>query len=74
MAKRQSSAVTPLWLSPYEAAAYLNCTTRHVRNLQARGKLLGYRMAGGRTIRYKREDVEALLVPIPSTGGGRHAG
>ncbi|EKF21704.1 DNA binding, excisionase family domain protein [Mycolicibacterium hassiacum DSM 44199] len=49
-----------------EVAEYLRMTDRNVRNLIAAGKLTGYKLAGGRTVRLRRDQVEALLEPIPA--------
>lgn len=47
------------------AADMLDTSTRTVRRYIAEGRLPGYRL-GPRQIRVKRDDVMALLTPIPS--------
>ncbi|VCT90585.1 hypothetical protein MHAS_02294 [Mycolicibacterium hassiacum DSM 44199] len=54
------------WMTQREVAEYLRMTDRNVRNLIAAGKLTGYKLAGGRTVRLRRDQVEALLEPIPA--------
>lgn len=68
MAEKYATTHKNDWLKQAEAAAYLNCTARHIRHLQATGKLPGYRLAGGRAMRYKRADLDALLVRVPTVG------
>lgn len=68
MAKNYATTHKNDWLKQAEAAAYLNCTARHIRNLQARGYLPGYRLAGGLTMRYRRADLDALLILVPTVG------
>jgi excisionase family DNA binding protein len=63
-------AASPLrWLSQAEAAEYLGVTDRTIRNYIARGQLAGHRVRGSRLIRIRRDDLEALLRPIPAAGG-----
>ncbi|MGV0796053.1 excisionase family DNA-binding protein [Mycolicibacterium elephantis] len=54
------------WMTQRQAAEYLLITDRHVRNLIADGRLTGYRMAGRRTVRLRRDEVENLMQPIPA--------
>jgi excisionase family DNA binding protein len=73
---RLSSAQPPAyrrWLSQAEAAEYLGVTDRTVRNYIARGALPGHRVRGSRLVRIDRKDLDALLRPIPTAGGGRLA-
>lgn len=53
-------------------ATYLTCTERFLRDQIAAGKITGYRM-GTRSIRVDLDELDALLTPIPTTGGGRVA-
>lgn len=70
-----SSAIAPprRWLSQSQAADYLGVTDRTIRNYIARGALAGHRVCGSRLVRVDRADLDALLRPIPTTGGA-HAG
>ena len=54
------------WITQLEAAEYLRITARHVRNLIAEGTLTGYSVGGKRTVRVRRDEVEALFAPIPT--------
>lgn len=58
------------FISLAEAAEYLSVTDRTVRNLIARGDLTGYRL-GSRTLRVDAHELDSLLEPIPTAGGGR---
>lgn len=58
-------------MSPAEAADYLGISPRTLRNYIAEGKLPAYRLGGKRTMRLDRADLDALLRPIPTTGGAR---
>lgn len=61
------------WLSQAEAGDYLGVTDRTIRNMIRRGQLRGHRVRGGRLIRIDRNDLDDLLRPIPTAGGGDHA-
>lgn len=54
------------------AAEYAACSTKTIRRRIADGSLTGYRM-GARMIRVDLNELEALLRPIPSAGGGHVA-
>lgn len=58
------------WLSQVEAAHYLGVSDRTVRNYIARGDLPGHRVRGSRLVRIRRADLDALMRPIPTVGGG----
>jgi|GEM_PF-3439116 len=51
-----------------EAANYLRITDRAVRVMISDGRLAGYTMGGRRTVRVRRDEVEALMQPIPAAG------
>lgn len=51
-----------------ETAALLALSTRTIHRYITEGKLKAYRVAGEKTIRIKREDVDALLSPIAGEG------
>jgi excisionase family DNA binding protein len=50
------------------AADYAGVTTRTMRRYIASGRLIGYRV-GPRLIRIDLDELEAMLRPIPTTGG-----
>lgn len=50
----------------HQAAAYLGCSEKTIRNYVASGVLPAYRVRGGRFLRFKRSDVEGLLVRVPT--------
>ena len=54
-----------------EASAYLSVDKKTIRRMIARGELTGYR-AGPRLIRVDARQLDAILRPIPTAGGGRH--
>jgi excisionase family DNA binding protein len=49
-----------------EAAHYLRVTDRAVRLMIADGRLTGYKMGGRRSVRLRRDEVEAMMQPIPT--------
>lgn len=65
-------------LHPYptirEMAALLALSARTTHRYIAEGKLKAYRVAGERSIRIKREDVEALPEPLGAEGETPGAG
>ncbi|WP_420111543.1 helix-turn-helix domain-containing protein [Pseudactinotalea sp.] len=67
-----SLATTPRarYVTLSDAADYLSVTERTIRNFIARGELTGYRV-GTRAIRVDLRELEAMLTPIPTVGGGR---
>lgn len=50
------------WMSREDVAAYLAVTDQTVDRYSRDGKLPRYKLAGY-TVRYRREDVEALITP-----------
>ncbi len=54
------------------AAEYLGVSTKTIRRYIAAGLITGYR-AGPRLIRVDRAELDAMLRPIPTAGGGPHA-
>lgn len=56
-----------------DAAEYLSVSPLTVRRRIATGELKAYRLGRSRTIRLDLADVENMLRPIPTTGGGRIA-
>lgn len=65
-----TAATKRRWMTQAEAADYLGVTERTIRRYIAEGQLRGYRL-GRRALRLDQADVDALLRPIPTTGGGR---
>lgn len=55
-----------------DAAQYLGCNTKTVRRRIADGSLTGYRF-GSRLIRVDLAEVDALMHPIATAGGGQVA-
>jgi excisionase family DNA binding protein len=54
-----------------DAGRLLGVDQRTIRRYIAAGKLPAYRLAGGRVLRVRRGDVEALLTPLPTAGNVR---
>lgn len=54
--------VTNQYISQADAGELIGVTDRTIRNMLADGRLRGYRI--GRTVRLKRAEVEAALVPF----------
>jgi excisionase family DNA binding protein len=54
------------------AADYLGVNPKTIRRHIAAGRLTGYR-AGPRLIRVDLNELDAMLRPIPTAGGQRHA-
>ena len=59
------------WLTEADAAEQLKVTPRTVRSYIARGLLPASRIRGSRLIRIRQSDVDAMLRPIPTSGGDR---
>lgn len=55
-----------------QAADYSAVCTKTIRRRISDGSLTGYRM-GPRVIRVDLDELDALLRPIPTAGGGRDA-
>lgn len=49
------------WRTKEEAAAYLRCSQATVSRYMRRGELKAYKLAGTQSVRFKVEDLEALL-------------
>lgn len=52
-----------------DAAEYAGVHPRTLRRYIAAGRLTGYRL-GPRVIRIDADELDALLTPVPSAGGG----
>ena len=59
-------------VSQQAAAEFLGVTERTIRNYVSRGQLRAYRV-GGRVVRIDQDDIDAMLRPIPTAGGGSRA-
>lgn len=53
-----------------QAATYLGYTERFVRNKISDGDLRAFRVKGSRALRVRVADLDELLVPVPTAGGG----
>lgn len=60
------------WIPQAEAAEYLGVTDRTLRRYVASGDLPAYRL-GPRLLRFRQSDLDALMRPIPTAGGGQSA-
>lgn len=56
----------PTYWTQQQAADYLGCIPRTVRNLISRGELVGYKIRGVRAVRVKADDVRELVQRIPA--------
>jgi len=56
------------YLSLVAAASYLDCNERTIRRRIADGSLPASRIRGGRDIKIRRADLDALLAPIRAAG------
>ncbi len=63
-----NAALQDPWLSQKEAAEYLGLSSRHLRLLISQGKVRASRVRGGRAVRIRQSDLDALLRPIPTVG------
>lgn len=61
------------WLSQAEAGEYIGVTERTIRHYIATGRLPACRVRGSRLVRVSLADLDALMRPIPTTGGDRCA-
>lgn len=62
------------YLTIRETAMLLALSVRTIHRYIAEGKLRAYRVAGERSIRIKREDVETLLEPVGTESKTPRAG
>lgn len=73
MLKTASPPQNRRWLTQAEAAEQIGVTERTLRSYIAKGHLPASRIRGSRLVRIDQADVDALLLPIPTIGGGRIA-
>jgi excisionase family DNA binding protein len=67
-----ATAVVDPWYDQADSAEYLGVTERTIRNYIARGLLPASRVHGSRLVRIRKSDLDAMLRPIPTAGGGQH--
>jgi excisionase family DNA binding protein len=56
-----------------DAAQYVGVHTKTIRRAIAAGRLTGYRLPGSRLIRVDMNELDAVMSPIPTAGGGPNA-
>lgn len=64
-ARLAAGETPPRWITIRAAADYLSCTDKTIRRLISAGKLEAFRL-GDRAIRLDRNQIDAMLRPIPS--------
>ena len=64
MPRRASKVAKLEWMTPNEAAEYLRVSRATLYRHFADGSIPGFRMFGEGYLRFKREDLEALMVPV----------
>ena len=52
------------WVTKQEAAEYLRCTPHTIDGYAKQGLLQRYHVAGWKTTRFKRADLDALVRPV----------
>ena len=52
---------TRKWMDIHEVAEYLGLSERTIRKYRSTGKLPAYRVAGEKVLRFRIEDVDALM-------------
>ncbi len=62
----------PRYIPIEQASVYLSVDKKTVRRMIARGELTGHRV-GPKLIRIRTDELDAMLRPIPTAGGGQHA-
>ena len=67
-----TSTIGHRWVPQPEATEYLGVTDRTLRRYVSEGRLPAYRL-GKRLLRFKQADLDAMLRPVPTAGGGRIA-
>ena len=70
MARSLATKPTRRLVSLDDAAAYAACSPKTLRRRIADGSLTGYRL-GPRLLRIDLDELDALMRPIPTAGGGR---
>jgi len=68
MHKKKAPQPDPL-MSPAEVATYLGVTDRTIRNLISAGHLRAYKV-GNKTVRFRRDEIDAAMTPIGARIGG----
>lgn len=69
-ARERTAAPSPVevqtpheWLTAEEAADYTRLSLKALYQRRQRGQLMGYTMGVGRTLRFRRGDLDALMKP-----------
>lgn len=60
---------TSTWLSRQELAEYLSVDPDSVRRWRKAGTITGYRLPDTSTIRYRRREIDAALLPVDPEDG-----
>ena len=60
---RTLATETLTWLNIDEAATYLRVSERTMRRAVAHSEVKAYRVGGRRDLRFRREDLDAYLLP-----------
>lgn len=58
--------ITSPWLTREEAAAYLKVNERTLDRYRQDGHVQAHKLAGTQSIRYRRDDLDAMLKPVPA--------
>ncbi len=69
---KSSTALRRHLVNINQAAEHFGVSARTIRRYIAAGRVTGYR-TGPRLIRVDLNELDAMLQPIPSAGGGDHA-
>ncbi len=64
----KETQVSQRWLTVNEAAAYLRLHRATFYRHYSEGQIPGYRLFGSGALRFKQEDLDALLVPDEGQG------
>jgi len=55
---------TPTWMTKAQAAAHLGCSAATIDRYAREGKLTRHKLAGTQSVRFRRDELDALLEPI----------
>lgn len=62
---QKPATAAPEWLTAPEAAEFLHLTLAAFYQRVYRGQIPTYRLGAGRSLRFRRPELEALLTPSP---------